>query len=265
MAILLIAGLYAGIKLATKLYRHLKSLENNTRRKHGLRPGRTRSISLEFSTFADGIVVHIATIKNPISLLSIDESKPFPKFSLEANTALNSKLVLARPISLKHVDCSDILQTSTKFKLGIYQAYKLRKIMTWDYLVHVIGYQNNILFQFSKIYSSCKVDIMQDTPEVVQSLPPTPELRPKRVFHSLFEPLDPCTPTGGYDNINAPVGTPFEPETIVVHAEVHKCNTEHVTLQPLYAVPFAPVLEQTFVKTMDATHRKDSNRYPKLY
>ncbi len=126
VAILLIAGLYAGIKLAKKFYRHLKVYKTIIffRRKHGLRPGRTLSISLEFSTFAGGIFVHIVTIKSPISLLSTDDSRPFPKFSLETNTALNTKLVLTRLISLKHVDCSDILQTSTKFKLGIYQAYK---------------------------------------------------------------------------------------------------------------------------------------------
>ncbi len=267
MVILLIAGLYAGIKLAKNLYRHLRVYRTILffRRKHGLRPGRTLSISLEFSTFADDIVVHIATIKSPISLLSTDESRPFPKFSLETNTALNNKLVLKRPISLKYVDCSDILQTSTKFRLGKYQAYKLRKIMKGDYLVSVIRYQNNILFPFSKIYSSCKVDIMQDTPEAVPSLPPTPEPRPKRVSHSLFEPLHPCTPTGGYDNINAPVGTPFEPETIVVHAEVDNCNTEHLTLQPLYAVASAPALEQIFVKTVDATPRRDPNIYPNIY
>ncbi len=170
VVILLIAGLYAGIKLAKKHYRHLRVYKTILffRRKHGLRPGRTLSIRLEFSTFADGIVVHIATIKSPISLLSTYESRPFPKFSLETNSALNTKLVPTRPISLKHVDCSDILQTSTRFKLGIYQAYKLRKIMKGDYFVRVIGYQNNILFPFSKIYSSCKVDIMQDTPGAVR-------------------------------------------------------------------------------------------------
>ncbi len=246
VAILQIAGLYAGIKLAKKLYRYLKVYKTIPffRRKHGLRPGRTLSISLEFSTFADGIVVHIATIKIPISLLSTDESRPFPKFSQETNTAVNTKLVLRRTISLKHVDCSDILQTSTKFKLGIYQAYKLRQIMKGDYWFWVIGYQNNILFPFSKIHSSCKVEIMQDTPEAVPFLPPSPEPRSKREFHSLFKPFDLCTPTEGYDNINAPVGTSYEIETIVVHAEVHKCNTEHVTLQPLCAVASAPIIEK---------------------
>ncbi len=88
------------------------------------------------------------------------------------------------------------------FKLGIYQAYKLRQIMKGHYLVWVIGFENNILFPFSKIHSSCKVDIMQDTLEAVPFLPPTPEPRSKREFHSTFEPFDPCTPTGRYDKIH---------------------------------------------------------------
>ncbi len=137
--------------------------------------------------------------------------------------------------------------------------------MKGDYLVRVIGCQNNILFPFSKIHSSCKVDIMRDTPEAVPFLAPTPEPRSKREFHSPFEPFEPCTPTGGYDNINAPVGTSYEPETIVVHAEGHKCNTDHATLQPLYAVASALVIEQTFVKSVDATPRRDPNRYPNIY
>ncbi len=150
VAILFIAGLYAGIKLAKKLYRHLQVYKTILffRRKHGLWPGRTLSLSLEFSTFTQGIVFHIATFKSPISLLSMDDSRPFPKFRLETNTALNNKLVLTRPISLNHVDCSDILQTSIKFKLGIYQAFKLRQIMKGDYLVRVISYQNNIISIF---------------------------------------------------------------------------------------------------------------------
>ncbi len=63
----------------------------------------------------------------------------FPDFSLETNTALNTKLVLTGPIFLKHVDCSDTITTSTRFKLGIHQAYKLCNLMTGDYLIRVIG------------------------------------------------------------------------------------------------------------------------------
>ncbi len=148
---------------------------------------------------------------------------------------------------------------------AMYHPFVFKKDNERDYLFHVKGYQNNIMFPFSKIYSLCQVDIMQDTPEVVLFVPSTPEPRSKREFHSVFEPLNPCTPTGGYDNINAPVGTSFEPETIVVHAEVHKCNTEHVTLQPLDVVASAPVIEQTFVKTVDATPRRDPNRYSYIY
>ncbi len=73
------------------------------------------------------VVVHIASIKSPIALLSTDSTVTFPEFSLDTNAGLNTKLVLTRPIFLKHVDCSEII--TTRFKLGIYQAYKLRKLM----------------------------------------------------------------------------------------------------------------------------------------
>ncbi len=184
VAILFIAGLYAGIKLAKKLYRHLRVYKTVLffRRKHGLWPGRTLSLCLEFSTFTQGIVVHIATIKSPMSLLSMDDSRPFPKFSLETNTALDTKLVLTKPISLNHVDCSDILHTSTTIRLGIYQAYKLRQIMKGDYLVRVISYQNNILFPFSKIHSSCKTDNNKDTPENAPFQTPPPIHKLNRII-----------------------------------------------------------------------------------
>ncbi len=267
VAILFIAGLYAGIKLAKKLYRHLQVYKTILffRRKHGLWPGRTLSLCLEFSTFTQGIVVHIATIKSPISLLSMDDSRPFPKFSLETNTALNTKLVLTRPISLNHVDCSDILQTSTKFKLGIYQAYKLRQIMKGDYLVRVISYQNNILFPFSKLHSSCKTDNIQDTPEIAPFLTPTPEQKSNRECHSPLKTFEISTTSGGFDDINAPITTSHELETIVVHADVHECHTEHVILQPLHAVASAQLIEESYVKSVDATPRRDPNRYPSIY
>ncbi len=136
------------------------------------------------------------------------ETMAFPEFNLDTNAALNTKLVLTRPSFLKHVDCSEIITTSTRYKLGIYQAYKLHNLMKGDYLICVIGYQNNVLIPLSKLHSSCKSDTIQDIPVVTPSFPPIPTSIPSRSFRRVFEPT---TMSGGYDDINASVGTRFEP------------------------------------------------------
>ncbi len=125
IAILIVVSIYSAIKLSMKIYRHLRVYNTILyfRHKHRLRHGRQLSISLELSTFSNGIVVRIASIKSPIALLSTDYTIAFPEFSLDNNAVLNTKLVLTRPIFLKHVDCSAIITISTRFKLSIYQAY----------------------------------------------------------------------------------------------------------------------------------------------
>ncbi len=47
-----------------------------------------------------------------------------------------------------------MITTAAKFKLGNFLVHKLRKIMKGDYLVRIIGYQNNILIPLSKVYST---------------------------------------------------------------------------------------------------------------
>ncbi len=63
--------------------------------------------------------------------------------------------------------------------------------------------------------------------------------------------------SGGYDDINAPVGTRFEPETIVVHADVH--NVETVTLQSLNAVPSTTTADDTDLKAMRVSSLMDTS------
>ncbi len=67
---------------------------------------------------------------------------------------------------------------------------------------------------------------------------------------------------GGYEHINAPVGTRFKPQTTVVHAEVH--NAENVTLKPLYAVASTSKADDTELKTLDVSSLRDLNRDPNI-
>ncbi len=69
--------------------------------------------------------------------------------------------------------------------------------------------------------------------------------------------------SGGYDDIIAPVVNRFEPETIVVHADVH--NAETVTFQPLYAVPSTSTADNTELKAIRFSSLMDPNRYPNIY
>ncbi len=205
IVILIVASIYSVIKLCIdistlKVYNTILYF----RTKHGLRHDRHTSISLEFSTLSQGVIVHIASLKSLIALLSKDNNMAFPEFSPDTNAALNAQLILTSLIFLRHVDCPDLIATSTRFKLGIYQAYKLCNLMKGYYLICAIVFQKNILIPLSKLYTSCKTNIMQDTPAATLSWPPTPlstPTPPSRSFRRVFEPI----PMTG--DINTPVTT----------------------------------------------------------
>ncbi len=53
--------------------------------------------------------------------------------------------------------------------------------------------------------------------------------------------------------------------TLYLIADVHECHTEHAILQPLHAVVSAQLIEGSYVKSVDATPRRDPNRSPIIY
>lgn len=90
---------------------------------------------MELSNMEYDVKVHNATLKSTVSMMTVEDSMPFPHFGLLTDNRLHPGMLLASPICLKHEDYPDMITTATKFKLGIFQVYKLRNIIKEDYLV----------------------------------------------------------------------------------------------------------------------------------
>ena len=117
------------------------------------------SIALNFSNIFTDINIHVASLRTPLSLLSLDTMHPFPKFRIRGSNNFYSTLSLDRPLLLRHLDCSQFISTPTDFPLGFFQSKSIRSILSTSHFVRLVAFQDDIQIPLSRLMTGTGVQI----------------------------------------------------------------------------------------------------------
>ncbi len=147
-----------------------------------------------------------ATLKSVISMLTVEDSMPFPHFRLLTDNKLHPELVLTSPMCFRHEDCPDMITTATNFKnIQYIQHFRFwRQDQKYVFLYTITRYFNR--GQHKSMSQGYDQNIC------VRYL------------------------AGDYKDINVPVGTDIEQTHIIVEADVYEIqpNTCHLeVIKPL--------------------------------
>jgi hypothetical protein len=111
----------------------------------------------------------------------MDPRTEIPKFVISPSY-ISPTLNFIRPILLHHSDCETSITTPTNIPLGLFQTYRLNKLLQDNHFVRLVAFQQNTLIPFSNIMTFDRLDTSLDTP--VDS----PDI-------SFKDPADPILPT----------------------------------------------------------------------
>jgi hypothetical protein len=175
-----------------KLYLHLiryNTLLNFNRISHS-HSGNLTKIALEVSTLQNNIYIHMASLHTPIALLCMDPRTEIPQFVVSPSN-ISPTLIFIKPILLHHSDCETPITTPTNIPLGLYQSYKLSKLLQQNYFVRLVAFQQNTLIPLSNIMTFDSINTTLETTVV------TPDISFKEITDTILS-TDIGTPSTDY-------------------------------------------------------------------
>ncbi len=107
-------------------------------------------IAIELSNLSEIVNVQIRQVKIPITLISVHDVEHL-EYHIIFGNYIYLFLKISKLIYLIHWDCNCPICTLTTFNLGLFQLFKLRRILTGQYLARVLAFQNYMLIPLSCI------------------------------------------------------------------------------------------------------------------
>ncbi len=167
---------------------------------------------LDYHVVSENWIYHFLKISKPIFLIHRDCKRP-----------------IRTPIFLIHRDCKRPIQIPTTFELGLLQRFKLRWILTGQYLATIVAFQNDVLIPLSLI-QVCNYSLAISSPDnsvnTIASCPlwavTSSGLYPTHAISQQAEPDDHVPTTDSTVNQSIPtisIQTPLD-STVVTHLNI---------------------------------------------
>ncbi len=213
VAICILILTFAIIRVIFRCYQFFRQYNTTTHFlcEYGHDKGPSCAIALELGNLEDITHVHIAHLNIPITRLSVRECDHNAYYIVSGNLFYNF-LKLSSPIVLLHRNGILPIRTPLTFEIGCLQSIKLRCILSSEYLVSVVAFQNGYMKPLSQVQVYHTSDTIRPArPSTSQQSNPDTVASPSVLY--------PCLPITSQPTLTSPTTTITSPSCISPHEQ----------------------------------------------